>query len=200
MKPADYDRIATAWDDHRREFRPREREYFEWLVRELPPSADVLDLGCGTGLPNARFIKDAGHRVTGIDLSGELLAIAATNLPGAELRQGRIEDAEFGGPHDAVICWDALFHIGRDHHEPILRRVAACLATGGLLLLTSGGSENPPFTDTMFGSEFPYDAPAPDRTIDIIRGAGFTLVRQQLIDPPTGGRDKGRLVVAARRT
>ena len=39
------------------------------LAEQLPSGSRVLDLGCGTGLPTARQLTDAGHEVVGVDLS-----------------------------------------------------------------------------------------------------------------------------------
>jgi ubiquinone/menaquinone biosynthesis C-methylase UbiE len=41
----------------------------EWLAAQLTPGSRVLDVGCGTGLPTARNLVDAGMHVTGIDIS-----------------------------------------------------------------------------------------------------------------------------------
>src|SRR5258708_5244093 len=47
-------------------------QYTPWLndlLARLPAAADVLDLGCGCGVPGARSPANAGHRVTGVDIS-----------------------------------------------------------------------------------------------------------------------------------
>ena len=44
----------------------------------------ALDLGCGTGKLAARLLE-AGHPVTAVDFSDNMLAAAAKNAPGAEL-------------------------------------------------------------------------------------------------------------------
>ena len=54
-----------------------------WLAASLGPGGRVLDLGCGTGLPTARQLTDAGLRVTGVDLSAGMLALARENVPEA---------------------------------------------------------------------------------------------------------------------
>ncbi len=48
----------------------------DWALKTLKnKKANILDLGCGTGLSSVKFIKK-GHKVVGIDFSKEMLAIA----------------------------------------------------------------------------------------------------------------------------
>jgi hypothetical protein len=39
------------------------------LTARLPLAADVLDLGCGCGVPMARWVAELGHDVIGVDIS-----------------------------------------------------------------------------------------------------------------------------------
>ncbi|MEP4077409.1 class I SAM-dependent DNA methyltransferase [Haloferula sp.] len=198
--PAPYDKIASQWESLRKDFRPGESDYLDLLVESLNPDSLILDLGCGTGVPNAVFLNQAGHRIQGIDASEGLLEIARRNLPGSKFELGRLEDdAPLPGPFDGAICWDAIFHLDRRHHAPIFRRVAESLHPGAMFLLTSGGSANDPFTDTMFGETFSYDAHPPDETKRLLEDTGFEIVRSELLEKPTGGRNKGRLAIAARK-
>lgn len=198
--PSPYNRIASQWEKARQGFRPGEEDYLSLLLDVLEPHALVLDLGCGTGVPNAVTLADAGHRIHGIDASGELLEIARRHLPESHFEQRQIEtDEALPGPFDGAICWDALFHLDREHHEPLFRRVAAALRPGSIFLLTSGGSANDPFTDTMFGETFSYDAHPPEDTKRLVESAGFEIIRSTLLEKPTGGRNKGRLAIAARK-
>ncbi|MGB6221167.1 class I SAM-dependent DNA methyltransferase [Haloferula sp.] len=198
--PAPYDRIASQWDSIRKDFRPGEKAYLELLLNSLEPNSLILDLGCGTGVPNAVLLNEAGHRIHGIDASTELLKIARRHLPEAHFESRRIEEeSPLPGPFDGVICWDAIFHIDRKYHESIFRRVAAALSPGSLFLLTSGGSANEAFTDTMFGEVFSYDAHPPEETLRLITSLGFEIIKNSLLEKPSGGRNKGRLAMAARK-
>ena len=198
--PAPYDKIASKWESLRKDFRPGEKEYFDILLESLASDSLILDLGCGTGIPNASLLSKAGHRIHGIDASIELLEIARRKVPGAHFELGQIEDeTPLPGPFDAAICWDAIFHIDRKRHEPIFRRVADALRPGAIFLMTSGGSANDPFTDTMFGERFSYDAHPPEETERLLIASGFEIVRCELLELPQGGRNKGRLGVAAKK-
>jgi len=195
-----YNAIATDWDAARRTFSGSEQRYLETLLGGLVVPASIVDVGCGTGRPMAEFVLERGHRITGIDQSEELLAIARDRFPQGTWVPSRIEEYAFETTFDAVICWDSLFHIDRAHHESILTRLYRCLSPGGRLMLTVGGSENPAFTDTMFGHEFYYDSHPPSRVVSIMKSIGFEILIQEFMNQPTGGRDKGRYAIVARKS
>jgi daunosaminyl-N,N-dimethyltransferase/N-dimethyltransferase len=95
----------------------------------------VLEVACGSGsflVPLAER-----YRVSGIDLSPELLAIAARKLPGVPLRPGDMRSFEVDEPVDAVLCLFSSIGYLRDESE--LRTAAACFARavrpGGVLLV-----------------------------------------------------------------
>jgi SAM-dependent methyltransferase len=198
-----YDRIVDAWDRARR--RPSERElpWLEALAHGLPNGASVLDLGCGTGRPLAAWLLHRGYAVTGVDQSAALLARARQRFPDAhwiEAEFGAWLATEPAAPRfTAALCWDALFHVERTRHGSILADLRRLLPVGGRLLLTSGGSPGPAFTDTMFGERFFYDAHDPAGTVALLRSTGFRIRRQGWLDVPTTGRDKGRFAVLAER-
>ena len=66
-------------------------------------------------------------------------------------------------------------------------------------MLTVGGSEQPPFTDHMFGQEFFYDSNTPEETSRILQGLGCRIVIGEFMNLPTTGHDKGRYAIVARK-
>jgi 2-polyprenyl-3-methyl-5-hydroxy-6-metoxy-1,4-benzoquinol methylase len=127
-------------------------EYAAWLRdlnARLPAGADVLDLGCGCGVPTARTLADNGHRVTGIDLSAVQVDRARRLVPNATFRQADATRVRFPtGAFDAVICLYALIHLPLDAQPPLIGRIAGWLRPGGLLLATTGAR---PWTGTEDG-------------------------------------------------
>ncbi len=194
-----YDRIAARWDDARRAFYGRERDYVDLVLTGLPPASRILDLGCGSGRPLAEHVLARGHRVVGYDQSAALLAIARRRFPQATWRQGGLETLELEGVYDGAICWDALFHVERTHHHAIIATVARHLARDGRLMLTVGGSAHPAFVDTMFGEEFFYDSLPPEQVVELLEALGFEPLLTEFMNEPTPGRDKGRYAIVARR-
>ncbi|MGB5035333.1 MAG: class I SAM-dependent methyltransferase [Blastocatellia bacterium] len=200
MNRDSYNAIAEAWDDARSKFSGREREYLEQFLDGLPVPSSLLDLGCGTGRPIAEYLLERGNRVTGVDQSREMLAIARDRLPSGTWIEQRIEEFDSAERFDGIVCWDALFHIERSLHETLIRRMARMLVEGGRLILTFGGSDHPAFTDTMFGETFFYDSHPPEVELNLLRAAGFEFLISEFTNVPTGGRDKGRYAVVGQLT
>lgn len=85
----------------------------ELVARHTGRLAEILDLGCGTGLaaaPLARF----GARLTGVDLSGGMLAKAAERGAYVELIQADVVDflRQRPGAFDLVLAADVLIYLG----------------------------------------------------------------------------------------
>ena len=121
----------------------RDRSMFEaaWLERatgHLDAGAAVLDLGCGTGEPVARWLAGRGHRVTGVDASPAMLQIARAGMPGGTWIRADMRRLALGRRFDAVIAWNSLFHLDPAGQRAALARIAGHLAPGGRVLATVG--------------------------------------------------------------
>lgn len=192
-----YNAIASNWDAARSSLFPYEHPFLERLTEGLLRPARILDLGCGTGRPVAEFLVRQGFDVTGVDQAEELLALARKRLPEGRWLRAQMETFEPDEEYDGAVVWDSLFHIPREHHEPILRSVLRSMRKGSRLILTVGGSDHPPFTDTMYGQPFFYDSHPPEAVLRILNSLGATVEYGEFINPPTSGRDKGRYGIVA---
>ena len=121
----------------------RSRALFEarWLARFaacLVPKGRVLDLGCGTGEPIARWFMAEGFAVTGVDFADAMLEIARNRWPDGDWRQGDMRSFDLGETFDGIIAWDSFFHLTPDEQRGCIARMARHLAPGGSLLMTVG--------------------------------------------------------------
>jgi ubiquinone/menaquinone biosynthesis C-methylase UbiE len=85
----------------------------------LPAGARVADLGCGSGA-FTQLLREAGYNVTGIDISGKLIAVGRTKYNGLDLIEGDAENLPF--PDGSI---DGVMLSGLVHHFPDPRRLAA---------------------------------------------------------------------------
>lgn len=133
---ATYDKIAALYaqrqDSRGRSF-PDLRQAF---AERLTLGASLADLGCGPALDGASFAA-AGHRVTGIDRSAAMLAIAGRVLPGrlvqADLRSIPLATTNL----DGIWCCAALLHVPEDQTMVVLNEIHRVLRPGGYLALVT---------------------------------------------------------------
>ncbi|MDP8952916.1 MAG: class I SAM-dependent methyltransferase [Actinomycetota bacterium] len=130
-----YDRMAESYD---RLIAPAERLFFgggrEWVCSRA--RGEVLEIAVGTGR-NLPFYPE-GVRLTGIELSPQMLAIARRRArelnAGPELRIGDAQDLPFpDASFDTVVATLALCTIPNDRRA--VAEAARVLRPGGRLLL-----------------------------------------------------------------
>jgi SAM-dependent methyltransferase len=131
-----YDEIAALYaqrQDSRDLSFPDLRQAF--AIR-LTPAANLADLGCGPALDGASFAA-AGHRVTGIDRSAAMLAIAGQALPGRVV-QGDLRSIPLAATSlDGIWCCAALLHVPEDQTMVVLNEIHRVLRPGGYLALVT---------------------------------------------------------------
>ena len=152
---ARFDRLADAWWDPTGEFRQlhnmnpvrvayirdRAKGHFPESQEGLSPLSglSLVDIGCGGGLlsePMARL----GARVTGLDASGEAIAVAGRHAEQAGLdityRNDTAERlAAAGETFDVVLALETVEHVA--DAESFLQALAALAAPGGLVILST---------------------------------------------------------------
>lgn len=191
--PTPYDDIAEEWHAAPRGFAAR--RYVELAVDGLAPGARVLDLGCGTGEPVARYLSERGFRVVCVDESAKMLEIARRVVPGAEFVRADMRGLGPWGAFAAAIAWDSIFHVERGRHREIFRALRGLLEPGGRLLLSAGGSGHEGFTSEMYGRAFFYSGYEPAETVRLLESEGFAVELCEEDDPSS----RGHVAVVARR-
>jgi SAM-dependent methyltransferase len=98
----------------------------------------VVDLGCGSGIL-AKIVSEAGYEVLGVDISADMLALAAVSAPAARCRQGSLLDAELPPAVAVTAIGEALNYAtdpraGLAQLELLARRIRGSLGRGGVLL------------------------------------------------------------------
>lgn len=104
------------------------------------PGANILDLGCGTGLELRWFFRrNPTARVTGIDLSQGMLAAFKANYPDKALHLicGSYFDVPFGkGRFDAAVSVESLHHFTMEEKILLYTKLRKALKPGGYFILT----------------------------------------------------------------
>jgi cyclopropane fatty-acyl-phospholipid synthase-like methyltransferase len=181
-----YDRAAEQYAEFRGPVSGAFRRLLDRLVDPLPKGATILDVGCGHGVP-ARYLVDRGFRVTGLDGSARLLALARTAVPEADFMLGDMRTVDPGGPFDAILAWDSVFHVPRSDHAAVFARFRSWMDAGGRLLVSLGGSGPDEFSSEMLGETFFYSGHAPDAALVLLQDAGFEIEHWEVDDLSSRG-------------
>lgn len=135
---AGYDCVA---DEYARRFfnelqnKPLDRELLNRFAREVAHRGKVCDMGCGPG-HIARFLRDAGARIFGLDLSPGMLRQARHLNPDISFRQGNMMSLELeDGALAGIVAFYAIVNIAKKKLPLVFREMARALRPGGLLLL-----------------------------------------------------------------
>ncbi|GGO34601.1 MULTISPECIES: class I SAM-dependent methyltransferase [Streptomyces] len=182
-----FDAIGTAYDVA---FPHKEGQLSagERLIAELPAGSRILDVGCGTGLPTARQLTDAGHRVLGVDLSAGMLELARKNVPPpvAEFRQVDLADlcATGEGPgavgqFDGIACFFALLMLPREEIPSALRLLRTLLGPGGLLALSMVEADLDDAAIPFLGNTIRVSGYLRDELRQVVRDAGFDIAHEE---------------------
>ncbi len=132
-----YRDIAGAWDAQRNRAL-FERKWLDKVLERCGPSPDILYLGCGAGEPVARYLIDAGARITGVDFAPEMLAIATRRFPDHEWVESDIRTYDPDTRFDAIVMWSVLFHLTQDDQRAMFPRFAAMIEPGAPILIQTG--------------------------------------------------------------
>jgi len=103
------------------------------LVRQLPPGARVLDLGCGTGLFLFWLMRFSNAVPVGVDISWSMVSLARQSFPELEIYCSeavtflRERAASFGG----IFCFHVLEHLLDNELFELMTVVCQSLVPGG---------------------------------------------------------------------
>jgi ubiquinone/menaquinone biosynthesis C-methylase UbiE len=184
-----YDALSARYD----EAYGGETKYRDWLdeiLTRLPGQSVVLDLGCGSGVPVALTLAEAGHRLTGVDLSEVQVSRARTRVPAATFIQAdatrlKLPAASF----DAVLSFYALIHIPLDEQQSLVHRIAEWLRPSGLFVATVGSTAWTGTEEKWLGGSVPmwWSHADASTTRTWLERAGLVVEREEFVSEGSGG-------------
>lgn len=170
-----FEAIAGEYD----RWKERSAYYYELLAgiyRDfVPPGADVLEVGCGTGTLLASLRPRRG---VGIDISPRMIEIACAKFPEFEFSVADAENFSLTDTFDFIIIPDVIEHLS--DVEAMLRAVRARCRPGGQVIVTC---VNPLWAPVLhlaerLGLKMPEGKHRwlPARELaELARGAGFSV-------------------------
>jgi ubiquinone/menaquinone biosynthesis C-methylase UbiE len=175
-----YNSIAEDYYSHRN--LSKFNSELEEFASLLPEDPYVLDLGCGAGIPTAKFLTGRGIKVTGIDLSETMLNLARKNVPSAEFIKMDMNELKFNDDtFDGIISVYALFHVPREKHLEIFKKAFKILKSGGILMINIGLHESEG-TSRFFGVPMFWSNFSQQTTLNLVKKAGFSILTEAVLE------------------
>lgn len=179
---AGYDAIGETFAAWRRRIvgDPR-HEWADELVARLDDGARVLELGCGSGSPETRRLAQR-FAVTGVDISPRQAERARAAIPEASFTVADLTELELPpASYDAVVSFYVFNHVPRDLLAPLLGRIRDWLVPGGWLLSAFGVSDLESWTGDWLGAPTFFSSFPAEVNSRLVREAGFTLERDEVV-------------------
>jgi trans-aconitate methyltransferase len=182
--PELYQRHARAWATD------RGNRLFEtpWLDRFLglvPRDGAIVDIGCGSAQPIARYFIEKGYDVTGVDSSPALIDICKSHFPGQEWIVADMRTLSLSRSFRGILAWDSFFHLCLEDQRqmfPIFRKHAA---PNAVLMFTSGPSHSE-VIGTFRGEPLYHASLDETEYRALLNDSGFDVVSHVVEDPACG--------------
>lgn len=159
-----------------RDIREKEEELLKGFFTDVSGSK-ALDLGCGTGLPFDHYLVENGFDVSGVDISQKHVEMARENVPEASFFQGDFFEKDFNeNSFDAVVSFYAIFHIPREEHEKLFRKIREWVREDGAVLLTLGPEEMDKHRGKIGGEEMLWSSYSPEKNVELLEDSGFKII------------------------
>lgn len=184
-----YDNIAN-WFDNARDKLLVEETILEKLLSELKDQPDILDLGCGTGEPIAKYLIEKGSKITGVDGAQQMIEKARNRFPDHVWLHQDMRRIDLDKKFDAILCWDSLFHLNCEDQRAMFN-IFESHAKENCVLLFSCGSKLGEAWSPMYGFEgvdMYHASLDSDEYLRILKHYGYEILIQKENDPTCGHR------------
>lgn len=155
-----YDRYAVPYYEETVDFSMEGQ--LERFIELLPESADVLDLGCGSGRDTV-FLEEEGCVVTAMDGSEKMCELASIHA-GKEVLHLKVEDMEFHDVFHGIWACAVLGHFTPDEVKGVMDKILKALKDDGILYFSvKKGERNGKYNGRYF---YDYDREALNNLLD----------------------------------
>ncbi|KAI4134401.1 MAG: hypothetical protein LQ347_001559 [Umbilicaria vellea] len=125
---------------------PGLHQFIAKALAQLPPTATVLDVGCGTGRPVSSILAANGHRVLGIDRSQVMIDLSRRQVPTGTFEKADMLEHTPAVPLDALFAVFSLFALSRRQTIQMLSNFSQWLRPRGLLFLGTVAADGYPIS------------------------------------------------------
>jgi ubiquinone/menaquinone biosynthesis C-methylase UbiE len=155
-----YDRLAEEYArriSNEVQHKPLDRELLDRFAAAVAGRGDICDMGCGPGHV-ARYLRNAGATVFGLDLSPQMLQEARKVSPDISFREGNMLALDLqNGSLAGIAAFYAIVNIPHKSLPTVFREMARVLQPGGVLLLAFHLGDEGIHENELWGQQISMD-------------------------------------------
>ncbi len=187
-----YEKVAKDYVSKRDQF--KSLKYLERFSQLVKQGGAILDVGCGAGLPVDRFLIKKGFSVNGLDISPKMVKLAKRNVPQAFFEVKDMSELNKGEYRvDGIVSFYAIFHIGREQHQDLLKKFASFMPNGGPILVTMGAEEWEGTEENFHGEKMFWSFYGKEKNRKLLENAGFKILSDEI---DTSGNERHQIIIA----
>lgn len=181
-----YQRHAGAFEQ-KRSTSLFEKAWLDRFLALLPVNGQILDIGCGNGMPIADYFIRQGFQVTGVDSSQPMIDRCLQRFSEQSWSVADMRTLALADRFDGLIAWDSFFHLAREDQRQMFNVFRQHANSQATLMFTSGTS-NGEAIGTFEGEALYHASLAPEEYRQLLQEQGFSVVKTIVEDPDCGGR------------
>ena len=156
------------------------------FMERLPANAQVLDAGCGAGIPISQMLSGR-FQVTGVDFSEAQIELAKKNVPNASFLCEDMTKLDFPDQSfDGITSYYAIIHIPRQEHRALLANFYRMLKLNGIALLCLGAEHLVDDIDENYlGTRMYWSHYDTETYLSMLKECGFSVIWSRHVSDET---------------
>jgi SAM-dependent methyltransferase len=181
-----YQRHAGSFDSERGRYL-FEKPWLDRFLALLQPGASILDVGCGSAEPIARYFIEKGCHVTGVDSSPALIDLCKSRFPDQDWIVKDMRTLSLSRRFDGILAWDSFFHLSPEDQYPMFDIFRVHAASKAPLMFTSGPAHGEAI-GTFQGEPLYHGSLDTAEYRSLLHQNGFAVLSHVVEAPASGGR------------
>ncbi|MFA5050345.1 MAG: class I SAM-dependent methyltransferase [Candidatus Micrarchaeia archaeon] len=178
-----YTKIAKKYHKQRNKY--KNNKLLIKFSKQLPKGSNVIDLGCGAGIPVTKFLINKKYTVIGIDFAGGMIKLAKKNVPKAKFIEMDITKMNFKpNSFDGAVSFYAIIHIPRQKHAGVYKNLHKILKPNAIMLINACGTDIngwEGYERDYLGVPMFWSFYGPKKTSRIITDSGFEILWSKIL-------------------
>ena len=125
------------------------------FASSLNKNSSILDVGCGPGI-NAEIFINNGHKVTGIDISEQMIALAEKRCPEGNFSVKKAGDLETSEKYDVVCLSFIIVHLEDEETARLIKKLPSLIHPGAHVYISFMTGKNAGYEKTSFSDDDIY--------------------------------------------